>query len=125
MLHLVDCNHTSLDASGDDFQFSLVDEIDKKRIELHALGKSGFNVAIGPIQTEDTLAKTVTIKLNNSGLQDISLSEVKPQAAVGLVPTPIKMKKELDGQDGRGGGLRNNNYGEVSEMQREIERYKG
>ena len=41
---------------------------------------------------------------------------------MGLVPTPIKMKKELDGQEG---GLRNNNYGEVSEMQREIERYKG
>jgi hypothetical protein len=63
----VDCNLSSLDA-GDDFQFSLVDEIDKMRIELHALGKSGFNVAIGPIQTEDALAKTVTIKLNNSGL---------------------------------------------------------
>ncbi len=43
---------------------------------------------------------------------------------MGLVPTPIKMKKELDGQEGRG-GLRNNNGAEVSEMQREIERYKG
>jgi hypothetical protein len=111
VLHLVDCNHTSLDASADDFQFSLVDEIDKKRIELHALGKSGFNVAIGPIQTEDALARTVTIKIDNSYLQDISLSEVKPQA-LEIVPTPIKMKKELDEQE----GLRNNNA-EVSELQ--------
>ncbi len=57
----MDCNAAG---SSEEFQFSLVEEIDSKRIELHSLGKSGFNVAIGPLQ--DTLAHTLTIKLNNS-----------------------------------------------------------
>jgi hypothetical protein len=39
----------------------MVTEIDNKRIELIAMGKSGFSVAIGPLQ--DNFAKTTTIKL--------------------------------------------------------------
>jgi hypothetical protein len=95
VLHLVDCN-TGGGASADEFQFSLVDDIDKKRIELHALGKSGFTVAIGPVQQPNALGRTLTIKLNNSGytVQDISFSDLKqpPVNAGGLVPTPIKSK---------------------------------
>jgi hypothetical protein len=66
VLHLVDCNAQG--SSSEEFQFNLVDDIERKRIELHALGKSGFNVAIGPIQSENSinLGRTVTIKLNNS-----------------------------------------------------------
>ena len=63
VLHLVDCNRA---LESEEFQFSLIDDFEKKRIELHALGKSGFHVAIGPIQMDDPLARTVTIKLNVS-----------------------------------------------------------
>ena len=60
VLHMVDCN-TETAIGSEDFEFNLVSEIDNKRIELIALGKSGFSVAIGPLQ--DSLAKTTTIRL--------------------------------------------------------------
>jgi hypothetical protein len=52
ILQMIDCDkkNNDINHSDEDFIFNLIDEIDGKRIERHALGKSGFVVAIGPVQ---------------------------------------------------------------------------